>query len=121
MKNLLLILPLAALLAGCTSIQTGSQTDYGAYPTNYTDIVHIWIKNNFKDPDSVKDLEIFKPVKFNYRTPVPIWETANDTYGYAICFSCNAKNSYGAYVGIQTSRLFVRDGIVLQETELTGN
>lgn len=109
------------MLCGCGSLkptQVGSPTDYGAYPSNYVEIVHSWIKYNFKDPDSVKDLDIKEPMKHDWKLDYGIWGTGH-TYGYNIYFWCNAKNSYGGYTGLQNSFLFVRDGAVLHSGNIS--
>lgn len=106
------------LLTGCEPLTVktvGSSGDYGEYPTNYADIAHDWIRLNFRDPESVKDLEISQPVKY-------VWIDAmafKKTYCYMVPFRCNAKNGYGGYTGLHDNVLYVRNGVVLQELDLS--
>ncbi len=125
MKTSIPILLLAALLCGCAAMQPkiiGGPDDYGTYPTDYTNVVHSYITETFKDPDSVKGLEIREPTKFIQKQKLDfgIWgSTENRTYGYLIFFRSNAKNSYGGYTGIHDFSLFVRNGTVLYSHDLT--
>lgn len=81
-------------------------SEYGA-PVSYADGVRIgeeFVKNDLRDPDSAE----FKwPNDF-----VPFTGSKRAT-GYATCFSYNAKNSFGGYVGYLTYRIVIRDGKVV--------
>ena len=113
--KIILCSSLLLLICGCSELQhkqAGSSSDYGMYPTNYVDVVHDWIRFNFRDPDSVKDLQVNEPFKYDWKLDYGIWGSGH-TYGYLISFWCNARNAYGGYTGLENESLFVRDGQVL--------
>jgi hypothetical protein len=101
--------------AGCVSLPTQQEAaaaDYGAYPTNYESIAKSFYASTLKDPDSVQYRGIAAPRQF--------WIGDRFTgakYGYMVCVTLNAKNSYGGYVGFQTDGLMVRNGAVVQQIE----
>ena len=74
-------------------------------------IVEEYISKTFKDPNSVKDLRIKKPIQAH----------SADAFGnprdvrWEICFEANAKNSYGGYTGLQTSVIPIRNGRIIPE------
>lgn len=88
-----LALLVGALLAGCGTIGVIPDSEAGPYPHNYKEVTDKYVKAHFKDPSSVKDTEISKPIPYR----------VFDRRGYLICFRANAKNSYGGYTGVQTS------------------
>jgi hypothetical protein len=101
-----------ALVGGCASMPTPEQTasaDYGTYPGNSEDLVKAYYSATLKDPDSVKYRQITSPQKY--------WlgnRFEGNKYGYLVCATLNAKNSYGAYVGYQTDGLLIRNGSIVQ-------
>ena len=65
--------------------------------------VKYFIGRTFKDPYSVRDLRI----------GVPFWNTKATTHkDWIIAFECNAKNSFGAYIGVQTHAVMWRNGTI---------
>lgn len=111
MKHVLVAL-LVSLLAGCVSLpsqQEAATADHGAYPTDYVRIVHNYYDNILKDPSSAQYRAI--------TTPVTGWvgdRFSGAKYGYIVCVTLNAKNSFGAYIGFQTDGLLIRNGAVIQ-------
>ena len=114
MKTLACIIAVAALVIGMAGCITpppqkvvGGPNDYGQFPTNSAIFVKSYIAAFFKDPDSVKDLSIDQPI--------PTWTIQQidgaKIYCYGICFFANAKNSYGAYAGLHSTWVYVRDGV----------
>lgn len=88
--------------------------DHGRYPSNYEAIIKSWYAQNLKDPDSVKFGRISKPRK----EVVVVDQLANKAlYGYSVCASANAKNSYGGFTGQKPHWFFIRDGLVVREQD----
>jgi hypothetical protein len=86
MKPLILILTLAL----CPLAQAGSPSPASIPDKLAWEYVTQYVHIAFKDPYSVRDLLVGRPV---LRYPLmggPIW---------AVPFSCNGKNSFGAYIG----------------------
>lgn len=103
---------LLVLLAGCASLPTAQEAasaDYGPMPTNYEQIVKTYYGTTLKDPDSAQYRNISSPRQY--------WLGDRFTgakYGYLVCVTLNAKNSYGAYVGYKTDGLLIQyDSVVL--------
>jgi hypothetical protein len=128
MKFTIIFALLTLLVVGCADIPQqktkpeqvwGSQLDHGSTPDKNV-IVARYIKSFFKDPDSVKNLNIYDAHESEIQVlPLSLAETILETehyppytkiFGYSIMFSCNAKNSYGGYAGVQFTSVFVRDG-----------
>lgn len=84
-------LALVALAAGCGTLGVIPQEQAGPLAENYKEVLKKYVQATFKDPDSVKDAEIAKPVPYR----------VFDRRGYVICYKANAKNSYGGYTGTQ--------------------
>jgi len=83
-------------LAGCAIAPSGP-IDPGPKPTaaQTEAAIRAWMHDSLRDPDSVEDFKID-----NYSQA-----TAN---GWLTCFEYNAKNGFGAYVGIQRHGLVLR-------------
>jgi hypothetical protein len=111
MRHFVVALSLA-LLAGCASLPNSQQAaaaDYGAFPSEYEQIVKSYYDNTLKDPGSAQYRSVTAPQKY--------WLGDRFTgaqYGYLVCATLNAKNSYGAYIGFQTDALLIRNGVVIQ-------
>ena len=99
-------------LVSCASLPTPEQAataNYGSYPNNYEDIVKDYFASTLKDPDSVKYQFISTPKQF--------WlgnRFEGAIFGYLVCATLNAKNSYGGYVGYETDGLLIRNGSVIK-------
>lgn len=114
MKSKLFPLFIVLALAGCAGApppQEVASANYGAYPSGHKDIVQRWIKKSFFDPYSIRDLEIGAPEKFWVKDPPLLGGKTH--YGYMVKVSLNGKNRLGAYVGLQTYQLLIRDGRVV--------
>lgn len=94
----------AGFLAGCVTAQT-AQGNPGPFPEGYEKLVRSWLKANLKDPYSLRDLTIGRPVKENlwrglvFGGNLPSWK---------LCTVYNAKNSFGAYIGIKSYAFYMR-------------
>ena len=108
MRTLAAIAACLALL-GCASPASGP-INPGPYPNNYEKIVQNWLRASLKDPYSVRDLRIERPVADRFFVGL-----LNGGYvdAYQTCVTYNAKNSYGAYVGIRDYRFLLKNGAVL--------
>lgn len=105
---------MALLTGSCAAYPSAAQNeaaDHGPYPKNYEAIVHDWMKRTLFDPYSVRDLTIAKPVK-GWRTGSPLFGEKSVNYGWEVLVTLNAKNQLGAYTGLQTYDLIIRDGRV---------
>lgn len=103
------------LTTGCTTPPTPEQianADYGEFPENHEDVVKRYYKNHLKDPDSALYQVISRPKKMMLGSRL---ETPR--YGFLVCTTLNAKNSYGAYTGYQTDALLIRNGAVIVYAE----
>jgi hypothetical protein len=118
-----MFLSIAALaLAGCAAAIAPkpaevAAADYGAYPSNYNEIVHAWIKKSFLDPYSVRDLKIGVPEKYWVQDPPLLGGKRH--FGYMVAVALNGKNSFGAYVGIHGYRVLIRDGRVTTQQDVS--
>lgn len=110
MKNIVVIVLFLAL-SGCASRFGDSVvTSSGPSPSQQQaeEAAIFYIKAFLKDPDSMKQFEIFRgpTVVTWYRGYI---KGGGYDQGWLVCFRYNAKNSYGAYAGLSA------DGIVLRE------
>ncbi|WP_316674889.1 hypothetical protein [uncultured Tolumonas sp.] len=102
-------------LPACAQMPTQQEinlADYGEYPSNSTEIVKTFYSKSLKDPDSAV---------YKYISP-PIKTVLGDRfqgvkYGYLVCATVNAKNSYGGYVGYHTDGFFIQNNIILNHLE----
>jgi len=112
-KFLLASLALAALLSDANFAQSppSAGSVYGAYPTNYQDIVTRWLNSALVDPKSVKVKWLGDPKPGEL--PVGKGQTVA---GFLVDFSVNARNIFGAYTGSQRHTALIRDGQVVTAT-----
>lgn len=107
MKKTAAICAFVALLGGCatapppTALELSS-ADYGESPTDYQSSIKGYMASTLKDPESAR-------YEFGSQ-PVKAWHGRGGVryYGYAVCASVNAKNSYGGYTGPKKSYFFLR-------------
>lgn len=96
----------ACLVAGCATKPTDAEfnsADFGTYPTGFKETITTYLQQVLKDPESAK-------LKF-LNEPKKAWSglDGQSRYGYAVCVDINAKNSFGAYTGFDTSFFLIRD------------
>jgi hypothetical protein len=100
-----LIIGLLVFLAGCTirpmtpryANISGAE---GAKPEHYEQTIREHLRVTLKDPYSIQDFSVSAPE----RTWCAIPSTRGGTfYGWRVISKYNAKNSYGAYVGLSQS------------------
>ncbi len=111
MKRLIAVLAVA-ILGGCAMPPTAptakeiTGADYGPEPENYKELITAYMLNQLKDPDSAK-FEFNKP-------PAKAWFGYGDKiFGWGVCATVNAKNSYGGYTGKQGSYFVIKDGAIV--------
>ncbi len=99
----------ALFLAGCgkPSSEEIASLNYGPYPHNYERIVLAYMNQILKDPVSARYSEFSSPRQFYVGNFGKI-----RYHGWIVCFTVNAKNSYGAYAGSQPYFLLIRNGQV---------
>lgn len=119
MKPILVLLTTLLLLTGCQSVadavtyaspEVAKSGNYGPKPSaeECRQIVQSYIRETFKDPYSVRDLEIAPAEPYSrFRG---IQNGGGYFFAWLVSFRCNAKNSYGGYGGLQTFTIVVRDG-----------
>lgn len=89
--------------------------DYGTYPNGHEQIIKNFYAGIMKDPSSVQYIRISQPRRR--------WSSdiiSGITYGYIVCVTRNAKNSFGGYTGVQTDGLVIRNGVVVKLREGRG-
>jgi hypothetical protein len=108
--SLISALALGMTLAGSLNAQTPSAdtTRYGAYPTNYKDIIVRWLTKQLIDPDSAR-------IEWNGEPkPSDLGKGGEAVSGYLINFTVNARNQFGAYTGKQKHSVLIRNGEVIK-------
>jgi hypothetical protein len=112
-KFLVASLALLALLpkAGFAQTPPPAGSVYGAYPTNYQDIVTVWLNSALVDPKSVKITWLGEPKPGELSVG-----KGQKVAGFLVDFSVNARNIFGAYTGAQKHTALIRDGQVVTAT-----
>lgn len=94
------VLLLSIFLAGCAGkgfLNTNTPADAGEEPKKYEERILNHLNRVLKDPDSMKNFSVSKPM---------LTSCAIGIYGpfnaWRVAVQYNAKNSYGAYVGLQS-------------------
>lgn len=85
-----------------------ANADFGAYPLGYEALIRAWFETALKDPESARYMHFSKPRKE--------WAVAQKKpiYGWSVCATINAKNSYGGYTGAQVWWFSIQDGKVIR-------
>jgi hypothetical protein len=86
-------------------------TAYGAYPTNYQEVVTAWLETQLYDAKGAKIKWLGEPKQAELAG-----EDGAKITGYLVEFSVNAKNRFGAYTGAQKHGALIRDGKVIKAT-----
>jgi hypothetical protein len=90
----------ALLLVGCASAPIdpasfGPQPD----PERAADAVDQFLRMELRDRTSIRDYAVSGPYLYT--------DTLRSDAGWHMCVRYNAKNAYGAYVGVQTSSVII--------------
>ena len=102
----LTLLPLAGQAQSVPPISAG----YGAYPTQYQEIVTAWLNANLGDPKSMQIKWLNEP------KPGELTVKDQTVSGFLVNFTVNARNIFGAYTGPQKHTALIRDGQVVTAT-----
>ena len=99
--------------------------DYGAYPSDYQKIIETAMAGMLKDPESARYDGFSQPkhdqvVHLEYAPDGAVGVTKTAIYGYSVCASVNAKNSFGGYTGDQEYWFLIRNGRVVRSTQEGG-
>lgn len=94
----------ACSIGGPTAAQRANAY-YGPRPDDYQEIIKQYETTRLKDPFSAQYIWDSGPQKhYNYMA---------GQYGWRVCASHNAKNSFGAYTGFEKKYYLIRDGEVV--------
>jgi hypothetical protein len=113
MKTKLFTLIVALALAGCAAVASGADlpkfpaSAYSPLPGNYKAIAKRYLDYKLFDPYSAKIEWVGKPLRSSFQTAqgwVPAW---------SVCMFVNAKNRFGAYVGMKLMFIEIRNGQVI--------
>lgn len=113
--NFILIIISTILISSCASKPTQEElnnADYGIYPENYQEIIVNHFSMRLKDPSSAQYSFLKEPEKQ--------WYGFGNVYGYGVCLTINAKNSYGGYTGQKLYFVMIRDGRLVKEQDEKG-
>ena len=116
-KTVLIAIFGAIFLSGCGAVSYEEIMEIrGKKPSKERVIVWVksFLRNNLKDPDSVKDLVIYdaRPPQPHASSPGKYVSILGKEWVY--CFEVNAKNSYGGYTGSQLHGIEVQKGRALR-------
>ena len=81
---------------------------YGAYPTDYKEIIMKWLNDQLIDAPSARIEWQTEP------KPVDLGKNGQHLYGYLVQFRVNARNRFGGYTGMQQHGALIKDGAVIK-------
>jgi hypothetical protein len=114
-RGALLFFAVLLLFSGCVALSPQHrdlmQDDFGPYPANYDALINQWLQANLKDPYSVRDLVTSEPVQGKYWGGLLV--TGGNVAAYRSCVQYNAKNSFGAYIGLRTYAFWMKNGRII--------
>ena len=114
--SLFMAIALAMSTVGCNgpSSPTPEQlvrADYGAYPTDYQDIIKRYMNDLLIDPYSARYEFLKGPTRSWHRI------LGDTKFGYAVCAGVNAKNRFGGYVGMKPYFFMLHNGVVVRHLD----
>ncbi len=107
------IVSLFLLLSACAqppSAEIIARADYGAYPSNFQEIIKTYMGNILFDP--------YSAVYENWRGPSRGYSGGNfieTKFGYRVCVDINAKNRLGGYVGRKHYYFLIKNRVVVRD------
>jgi len=112
---LFIILLSVITLIGCANSKWRSDTppDYGPAVSigEAESIIKDYMKTSLKDPYSVRDFEILgQPKKCFWKKIYGSFYP--NYYGWCATHQYNAKNSYGAYIGMKQHVAIIKNGVI---------
>lgn len=102
MRTTLLLACAAIMLGGCAAVSsTQVHNSAGIKPPDAfaEKMVRDYLAKSLKDPDSLKQFEVTRIYLKRY--PRGWINGGGFNEGWLVCYQYNAKNSYGAYVGLE--------------------
>ena len=114
MKPFLVVAGLCALLCGCMGVKQEEYywAHFGAYPTNYHELVTGWVEKNFDEPRGVY---ISSPVRSRF--PKAPTTNGEKVYGWCAGVSFEAKDAFGHYAPRRNQHVYMRDGQIVTTSE----
>jgi hypothetical protein len=95
-----MVVGLTLAIASC---QTTEPRDPGPAPKDTKSIIREHVRTTFNDPYSLRDVEVGDP------------EASQIAGGWLVCFKANAKNRFGAYVGLTTIVFQIKNDRVIDD------
>ena len=92
----------------CAETPSAETERYGVYPSNYKEIVMKWLDTQLIDAGSARIEWGGDP------TPANLGTNDKPLYGYLVNFRVNARNRFGAYTGMQSHGVLIRNGEVVK-------
>ena len=84
------------------------QAKYGVYPIAFRELVMRYLEKQLLDAGSAKIEWLGDP------QPIEMKGSDNEMFlGYVVDFKVNSRNMFGTYTGMQTRRVYIRDGEVV--------
>lgn len=113
MKPFLLVAGLCALLCGCMGVKQEEYNwaHFGAYPTNYHELVTGWVDKNFDDPRS---LYVSSPVRARF--PKAPLTNGEKIYGWCAGVSFESKGTFHTYTPRKHYHIYMREGQIVTTT-----
>ncbi len=121
--NLGIVIMTSLLILSCSS-KPKAPVEFDikeAPPKNPKVLILKYLKRNLKDPDSMKAFAMLTPSprkgSINYGA---FMDGPKGSFANHLWYSCaeyNAKNSYGAYIGLRTRAFFFYNGKVVNTSE----
>src|SRR5215470_19220092 len=108
--SLICAIGLGMTVVGSLNAQTPSAdtTHYGSYPTDYKQIITVWLNKQLIDPDSAR-------IEWNGDPkPTDVGKGSEAVAGYLVNFTVNARNQFGAYTGKQKHSVLIRNSEVIK-------
>lgn len=114
--NKIVVLLISLILFGCSNKreQWHQLENIGNYPKHYQKIVENYLSVLLEEPESVIYERITAPTIQSLGTG---YNPTVTIYGYLVCVTYNAKNSYGAYAGNKTDGLLIKNNKIIQYIE----
>ncbi len=114
-KFLLILLALLAFpTADFAQTPPPSKDVYGAYPTNYQELITAWLHGNLMDPKNMQLKWLSEPRAGELEV-----NKGQVVSGFLVDFSIKARNIFGLYTGAQKHTALIRDGQVVTATGFT--
>lgn len=126
MYNLCLAVAAACFLVGCVvapqtpayykpAPEEEASADYGAFPSDYKQIITDFMQSKLKDPYSAHYTFDIEPKK----THTSSISREGVVYGYIVLARINAKNIYSAYTGDHSYVFTLRNGKVIDYLDIS--